>query len=288
MEPRWNNTTPALRDKVTHREMLVLSDLRVQDITQQVDASDVALDWEHTILLKNLPSDGKTRRGRTIVWNDLSGFLLVTASPNNLIDRLSRDNLVSRLDMQAYLQVCQGKNPVPYVVGDFRLIAVGTQQKEQYDWINLKYFQTMIPFKRKRERDQALVMLTNGEQLLIEDTASRMTNRKTTADKIFALQLNQAKHDFQLYRPNEGLSQRNYTTLQAFQLEKIGQVIEHVVPRLRKLLTAKEWSDLVTAIERNQRIPEDMRVQPPKPDDSAAKKPVKHDPKKSPKPHQWD
>lgn len=250
-QPIWNNLTPAFRREIEVRNSLTLAKLTPSVVTYQVPNRQLAIDWEHVILLKYCPG-GSSRRGATIIWNAHVGFVSTDVSPITLIDRLEQVSPVTWQDMQAYTDISQGRRPLSYVLGPLH-----EQKKSQYSWLNGRYVQTINPMTLLLQEKQAMVALKPGPEVLVQDSAERLTGKWKLTNKIRRLQQINREYINELYGSHYLVNVQVPPELLKFRRRVQYLTVLYLEKRLPVSWTADEMNEIVDAARHNASWPLD-------------------------------
>ncbi|GEO70113.1 hypothetical protein [Levilactobacillus acidifarinae] len=254
-QPAWNNLTAEFRRQVETRNCLVLAQLTPNVVTHQVPSKQLAIDWDHVILLKYCGGSPQ-RRGTTIVWTAYAGFVRTDVAPRTLIDGIERDSPVTWLDMQAYTDVSGGRGPLSYVLGRLQLIPIENKQNH-YSWLNGRYLQTVNPYNSKQAVRQSLIMLKTTNEILIQDSAERLIGKWRTADKIRRVQQMNKEYNDKLYGSHYLANVQLPPDLKKFRIRVQALLMAYVERHLPLNLTTAEMNKVVDAARHNRPWPLD-------------------------------
>ncbi|MGP4117068.1 hypothetical protein [Levilactobacillus zymae] len=255
-QPAWNNLTPDFRRQVATRNCLELAKLTPKVVTYQVPNKQLAVDWDHVILLKYCAGAGPQRHGTTIIWNAYAGFTRTDVTPRTLIDRVERSSPVTWLDMQAYTDASGGRGPLSYVLGQLQLIPI-ENKKTHYSWLNGRYLQTVNPYNLSKSGKQSLILLTTTNEILIQDSAKRLNEKWDIANKIRRIQQMNKEYNNELYGSHYLATVQVPADLRKFQIRVQTLLVAYVEKHLPVNWTATERDKIVDAARHNQPWPLD-------------------------------
>lgn len=167
--------------------VLDLTTLKLANVTALIPGDNPEIDWDNILYIRNRRPEGRT--AETIVWTRSQGFFRVQLSPQKVVDLRATTGVVCWLDMRAYRNLIKKKYredllelTVPYVLGNVRLVPVGSRQNNHYSWINCRYIDCINPTSHDR---RTRVNLEDGPAVIIRERATSLKKKAKSTTYIY-------------------------------------------------------------------------------------------------------
>jgi len=164
-----------------------LTRLTLEDVTIEIPGSNLEIDWEHLLYIKNYRGLGQ--KMATVVWTSTGGFFRTKLAPGQVVDRRAKTGVVCWLDMAVYKRQLQltGTSTL-YVMGGLMLVPVGIGEGSHYSWLNCRHIDSI---NETMHKGQSHVLFENGLSVVIKERTRHLKDNVQNAQLIYK---NQQQH----------------------------------------------------------------------------------------------